>query len=86
LFPPPPPPHPYVKMVWVEDAQGKHGEDHLDRPAAAVDKVTVEKVGVGLGRHAVDLKELAQVVKLAMRVAADSDLEKGGKIKGESIL
>mmetsp|Transcript_21442 Transcript_21442/g.35903 ORF Transcript_21442/g.35903 Transcript_21442/m.35903 type:complete len:282 (-) Transcript_21442:285-1130(-) len=65
---------------------GEQGEDDFDTEGAAVHKVAVEQVGVVLGGHAVQLKDVHKVVVLPMDVTAhrevlvlrDSDVHESG--------
>ena len=50
--------------------QREQREDGLKREGAAVDKVAVEEVRVGGGREAAQREDVAQVVKLPVRVPA----------------
>ena len=47
--------------------------EDLARKAATIDKVTVEKITIGLRREAVELEDVEEVVVLAVRVAADGN-------------
>ncbi len=60
----------------VDGGRGGHFEEEegkydLDAETAAVDKVSVEEVGVGGGWIAVDGEDVEYVVELAVCVAAD---------------
>mmetsp|Transcript_8424 Transcript_8424/g.22899 ORF Transcript_8424/g.22899 Transcript_8424/m.22899 type:complete len:334 (-) Transcript_8424:348-1349(-) len=63
-----------VHVVGVQQLPCKQNEDNLDGERASVNKVTVEEVGVGRGRHTVDLPDVHQVVVLPVHVATDGDL------------
>ena len=61
----PPPPRPA--------ARGSAGRTHLHAKAAAVHKVAIEEVGVAGGGQAVQLKDVEEVVKLAVHVPAHGE-------------
>ena len=56
-----------VEVGWVGALEGQQREDDLHAPAAAVHKVAVEEVGVGVGGQAVEVEDAQQVVEPARR-------------------
>ena len=69
-----------VQARRAEALVGEQRQDDLGRERAAVDKVAVEEVGVGVGGRAPRQGEdVEEVVELAVHVAADLVvLEEGG--------
>ncbi len=65
----------YKERILVEQAIAKQSENDLHREATAVDKITVEQVWVGLGRLAIDGKDMQQIVELTVYVSANCELQ-----------
>lgn len=63
----------------------KTSMSHLERKGSAIDEISVEEVRSRLARLAVDGEDVQQVIKLAVRVAANREGTLGGAAQFEAV-
>lgn len=61
----------HEEMLGIAYFPGEQGQDHLNWKWSSVDEVPIKQVRVLLWGHAIQVKNVQQVVKLAMHIATD---------------
>jgi len=64
----------HEEMVRQADLPCKQDHDHFHSKTSPVDEVSIEKVWIFLGRASVNLKDVNQVIVLAVDISANSNL------------
>lgn len=59
----------HEEVVRIEKPEAEEHENALDRERSSVDKVAVKQIRVGFRRKAVELKDVQQIIVLAVDVA-----------------
>ena len=66
-------------MVGIEQTEAKEGEDYFNWETTTINKVAVEEVRIGFGRHAIECEYIGKIIELPMHIAANCNLLKQGR-------
>mmetsp|Transcript_9837 Transcript_9837/g.19138 ORF Transcript_9837/g.19138 Transcript_9837/m.19138 type:complete len:236 (+) Transcript_9837:903-1610(+) len=69
-----------MHVLRIQGLVPKQRENRLDAKRTPIHKVSVEQIWVLCARHAVDLKDITQIVELSMHIATHGDVLSVGNI------